>query len=82
MIVIGFIPLISFVCAAFIPTLTPFQFTASFILTGVALLIVGAVKGKVVKKHPFYASIETLLIGGIAALLAYGVGYGVKSLIG
>ncbi len=81
-VVIGFIPLISFVCAAFIPALASFQFIASFILTGVALLIVGAVKGKVVKKHPFYASIETLLIGGIAALLAYGVGYGVKSLIG
>lgn len=80
-IVIGFIPLISFVCAAFTPLLVPLQFLASFILTGIALLLVGAIKGEIVKKHPLRASLETLFIGGIAALLAYGVGAGVKALV-
>lgn len=80
-IIIGFIPLISFVCAAINPWLATYQFTASIILTGIALLLVGTIKGKIVKKHPLRASLETLLIGGIAALLAYFVGFAVKALI-
>ena len=79
--VIGSIPLISFVAAAFSPFLVPYQFTLSFILTGIALLFVGAVKGTIIKKHPFQSSLETLIIGGIAALLAYVVGAVVKVLV-
>ncbi|MEK6825297.1 MAG: VIT1/CCC1 transporter family protein [Nanoarchaeota archaeon] len=80
-IIIGIIPLLSFVCAVFLPTLITLQFTLSFLLTGVALIIVGAVKGTIVKKHPFHSSLETLFIGGVAALLAYVVGAGVKAII-
>ncbi len=80
-IVIGSIPLLSFILATISPSLLPYQFKASFILTALAFLLIGAIKGKIVKKHPFRSSLETLLIGGIAALLAYSVGYGVKSLI-
>ena len=74
-VVIGLIPLLSFLFALFIPALEEKSFFYSFILTGIALLFVGAVKGEVVKKHPVKASLETLFIGGIAAIIAYSVGY-------
>lgn len=77
---IGFIPLLSFVLAIFFPQLNANKFLYSFILTGCGLFIVGLVKGEIVKKHPLWAAIETLIIGGIAALLAYGVGYLLRGL--
>jgi VIT1/CCC1 family predicted Fe2+/Mn2+ transporter len=44
------------------------------------LFFVGLVKGEVVRKHPIKAAIETLIIGGIAAILAFVVGYLLKGL--
>jgi len=79
-LVVGFIPLLSFVLAYFIPSLDSSKFLLSFILTGVALFFVGLVKGEVVKKHPIKAAIETLIIGGIAAILAFAVGYLLKGI--
>lgn len=73
--IIGLIPLLSFVFAYIFPVIDSMKFVYSFILTGVALAIVGFVKGEVVKKHPMRAALETLLIGGVAALIAYFVGY-------
>ena len=74
-LIIGFIPLLSFVLALISPYIDANKFTYSIILTGIALFFVGFIKGEVVKKHPIKAAIETLVIGGIAAILAYFVGY-------
>jgi len=79
-VIIGFIPIISFVLALFIPGLNENKFTYSYILTGIALIIVGAIKGEIVKKHPFRAAMETLFIGGIAAVIAFIVGYLLRGL--
>ena len=82
--VIGFIPLLSFVVAV----LTDFQhimqnqFFYSAALTLVALGIVGWFRGKVSEKNKLKSSIQTILIGGIAGVLAFLVGYFMKSLIG
>ena len=46
-VVIGFIPLISFVLAPLIPAISDSKFFYSIILTILAFLIVGAIKGKV-----------------------------------
>ena len=78
---IGFIPLLSFVLANSIPDLNRIQFTLAVVLTGVALLIVGGVKGELVNKHPIRSSLETLVIGGIAAVLAFAVGYFLRGLV-
>jgi len=80
-LVIGFIPLISFVIAPLFPTIEQNKFLASTILTGIALLIVGAVKGRIVGKHYIKSALTTLLIGGIAALLAFLVGYSLRGLV-
>ncbi|MBM3232636.1 hypothetical protein FJZ18_00520 [Candidatus Pacearchaeota archaeon] len=80
-VAIGFIPLLSFVLAAFIPQLIPLQFTLSFILTAIALIIIGSAKGIISKKSPIKSSVETLLIGGVAALLAFAAGYFINYLL-
>lgn len=78
--IIGLIPLLSFILATISPVINENKFIYSFILTGVALAFVGAVKGEIVKKHPFKAGLETLIIGGIAAILAFTVGYLLRGL--
>ncbi len=80
-IIIGFIPLFSFVLAIAFPSLKENQFLYSIILTAIALFVVGLIKGKIVKKHPIRAALETLLIGGIAAILAFAVGFIAKVII-
>lgn len=80
-LVIGLIPIISFVLAIFVPIIERYQFPLSIFLTGIAFISVGAIKGKVVGKHALKSSIETLLIGGIAALIAFLVGYFLRMII-
>jgi VIT1/CCC1 family predicted Fe2+/Mn2+ transporter len=74
-VIIGFIPLISFVLGIFSPGIQKYQFILSIILTALAFLIVGAIKGEIVGKAKIRSALETLVIGGIAAALAYIVGF-------
>ena len=74
-LIIGFTPLISFVLAIFFPSLDNSRFLYSCILTGMALLIVGFIKGRIVRKHPLRAALETFIIGGIAAIIAFLIGH-------
>jgi VIT1/CCC1 family predicted Fe2+/Mn2+ transporter len=80
-VIIGIIPLISFLLALAYPGLIPNQFKYSIALTAIAFLIVGGIKGKVVQKHPIRSAIETLIIGGIAAALAFAVGFLLRGLV-
>jgi VIT1/CCC1 family predicted Fe2+/Mn2+ transporter len=81
-LLVGMVPLVSFVLASFIPSLRQSQFTYSIILTGLAFLGVGAIRAKVVREKVIRSSLETFLIGSVAAGLAFGVGYFLKMLIG
>ena len=78
---IGLIPLLSFLAALAFPYPETTQFVHSFLLTGLALAFVGFAKGEIVKKHPLYAALETLFIGGIAAGLAYGFGAFIQTIV-
>jgi VIT1/CCC1 family predicted Fe2+/Mn2+ transporter len=49
-------------------------FALSAILTGATFFGVGYVRGRIVERRPLAAALETLLIGGAAAAIAYGVG--------
>jgi VIT1/CCC1 family predicted Fe2+/Mn2+ transporter len=49
-------------------------FIASTVLTGIAFLVVGVIRGRVVDHRPLASGIETLLIGGSAAAMAFIVG--------
>jgi VIT1/CCC1 family predicted Fe2+/Mn2+ transporter len=81
-LIIGFIPLLSFVLALIFPQLAPKQFYISIVLTAMAFIIVGYVKGHLVKRNKIFSCLETLVIGGIAAALAFIVGYLLKGLVG
>jgi VIT1/CCC1 family predicted Fe2+/Mn2+ transporter len=76
-LVVGIIPLISFVAATLTGNeyLIRMQFVYSIILTGLSLLIIGAIKGEVSGKPKIKSAIQTFLIGGTAAFLAFVVGY-------
>ncbi len=78
--IIGLIPLLSFLLALSIPALIAYQFCLSIAFTAIAFIFVGWIKGSVVGKNKFRSAAETLLIGGIAAVLAYLVGYLLRGL--
>ena len=79
---IGLIPLIPFMVFMAIgvdPNSEAFFYSIIFVLS--AFFIVGVIKGKIVKKSKIRSGIYTLIIGGIAATVAYLIGYGLNFLI-
>lgn len=82
-VLVGFIPLISFVIAV-ITQLNFFiknQFLFSIFLTGMAFLLVGYFKGEVVGEFRIKSAFQTLGIGGLAAIIAFVIGHFVKAII-
>ncbi len=82
-LIIGFIPLISFIVASVTknPGILANQFLYSAILTGLALLIIGWFRGEVTGKHKVKSCVQTLLIGGVAAFLAFFVGRIISAIV-
>lgn len=78
---IGFIPLFSFILAIFVPMTEYSKLTLSIMLTAFAFLVVGGAKGLIVKKSIPRSALETLIIGSVAAFLAYIVGYLLRGLV-
>ena len=52
------------------------------VITAIAFASIGIAKGFVVKHSIFRSGLETLLVGGIAACLAYLVGWWLRSAYG
>lgn len=73
-LIVGSVPLLSYVFAGTGPVVQQDLFLYSCILTAVALAIVGSFKSIVTEKNMIIGISETLLLGGLAALLAYFVG--------
>jgi vacuolar iron transporter family protein len=73
-ILIGLIPLLSYVSALVFGTDQQNLFLYSCILTAVGLIIVGSLKSVVTEKNKLIGIAETLALGGIAAVLSYYVG--------
>ena len=77
---------VSFVSAGFLP-LVPYivginDFTLSAIFAAVALFTVGALRKFFSGKPWLTSGLEMLLIGGSAAVIAYFIGFALKSLVG
>ena len=80
--VVGLIPLIPFLVFYSIGIETNSEaFYLSVIFTGIAFFMVGLIKGKIVKKPLISSGMYTLIIGAIAASVAYFVGYSLNLLI-
>jgi VIT1/CCC1 family predicted Fe2+/Mn2+ transporter len=73
-ITIGSIPVISYIVAESIPFFSEHAFLFATICTGITFIGIGSVRGIISGKHPVRTSLETLLVGIIAAGVAYGVG--------
>lgn len=79
-LLIGFVPLVPFVLLY--PFALPVHrlFYISTAMTGIAFFSVGAMKSRFVNEHWLRAGLETLGLGGGAALLAFAVGIVLKGL--
>lgn len=78
-VTMGFIPLIPFVLSLFL-TLPVGTFLLSAVATAVAFVLIGYAKARVAHKSVFRAVSETLIIGGAAAAIAFGVGYTLQNI--
>ncbi|MCA6073288.1 VIT1/CCC1 transporter family protein [Fulvivirga sedimenti] len=72
--VVGIIPLLSYVIALIFDLNESRLFLISCIATGIALMIVGYLKSYVTEKPWVRGVLETVLLGGLAAVFAYFVG--------
>jgi len=73
-VVAGSVPLIVYLVGLFVSLSPSVSFPVSFGLSALALFGVGAAKVLVTERSPFRSGLEMLLVGGLAAGVAYGVG--------
>lgn len=78
---VGMVPLLPFIVAFFVSYPVEHQFLYSVLATAVAFIFSGYFRGKVTGENVYIAAIETLLIGGVAAGIAYGVGYFLQAVV-
>jgi VIT1/CCC1 family predicted Fe2+/Mn2+ transporter len=80
-LLIGILPLLSFLFRILIPEIEFNPFIASAILTGIAFFTVGAFKSRFVGEKWYSAGFETLLVGSAAAALAFWAGALLRKII-
>lgn len=81
-LVVGFLPLATFVFDLVTPWTIASPFRWSALLTGAGFFAVGAMKSRFVDQPWSRSGLETLAIGGAAAVLAFGVGTFLKGIAG
>lgn len=76
---VGLVPLLPYLLPFLAPTT---QFAASSVLTGIAFAAIGWVKGVRLQRPRLASARQTLWTGGVAAVLAYAAGWGLRALFG
>ncbi|MEQ9301796.1 MAG: VIT1/CCC1 transporter family protein [Cyclobacteriaceae bacterium] len=71
---VGLIPLMAYIMAVFTDIETSLLFPISCVGTAIAMALVGYLRGVVTEINPWKSIFQTLLLGGLAAFLAYYVG--------
>ena len=79
---------VSFLIAGLVP-LVPYIFFSNgantfiyaVLFTGVALFVVGAARSAFIEKSWIVAGVEMFSVGGVAAAIAYGIGYMVRVIV-
>ena len=80
--VVGLLPLLAFIYGYFVPTEELTLYWTSVAITALAFFSVGTTKSVFVNQSWIRSGMETLIVGGIAALLAYLVGLLLKGVVG
>ncbi|EKD78753.1 MAG: hypothetical protein ACD_41C00279G0002 [uncultured bacterium] len=78
---IGIIPLVGYIFTPFFNFNTTVVFAFTTMFTMLALFIVGAIKTQFTDGKWWQAGLRTVLVGGLAATLAYLVGYGLRGIV-
>lgn len=79
-VIVGFIPLSSYVLSYFFEGLKDVVYPISIILTVITFFLIGSSKVHLTGKKWWVSGFETLLIGSAAAIIAYVIGYLLRSL--
>ncbi len=79
-LVVGMLPLMSYLMNWIWPGMIAAPLSVSVAITLVSFAVVGYVKGLYVNQNALISALETILVGTIAAGLAYSVGYGLSLL--
>lgn len=77
-VVAGIIPLVAYL----LPIPAGQAFHVAIVLTGVALFTVGALRALIIPRSWWLEGVEMFCVGAFAAAAAYGVGWGLRALIG
>jgi VIT1/CCC1 family predicted Fe2+/Mn2+ transporter len=77
-VLVGLVPLTPFIVKSIWKNLELNEFILSIIFTMVAFIIIGVIRGTVTGNSRTKSSVETVIIGGIAASIAYFVGHLLK----
>ena len=56
------------------------MFPAAIVLTGITLFALGALKVKFTQRNWFLSGLQMLVVGGVAAFAAYGIGAALSGL--
>lgn len=80
-IIVGFIPLITYILEYLVPGTVASPFWMSSLLTGMAFFTVGTMKSWFVAKSWMAEGVETLSVGALAAAIAYLIGLMLKPLV-
>jgi len=78
--IIGFIPLIPYFLSFFSETVKANVYALSVVMTFITFFFIGSGKTFITGKNWFKSGLETLFVGGIAAIIAFGIGYLLRGL--
>jgi vacuolar iron transporter family protein len=81
-IVAGIVPLLVYLLGLAVPSIMGAAFPIALVLSGLALFGLGAAKVLVTQNNPWRSGLEMLLVGGLAAGVAYAVGALLKGIGG
>jgi VIT1/CCC1 family predicted Fe2+/Mn2+ transporter len=73
-VIVGSIPLLSYFISYIFNIWQGKQFMFAIVFTSLAFILIGQVRGKITNTNRFNSVLETIFIGGVAALVAYYVG--------
>ncbi|MCR4335414.1 MAG: VIT1/CCC1 transporter family protein [archaeon] len=73
-LIVGFVPMIIFVLALFVPIDSAITFPVAIVLTFITIFVVGSLRSLVIAKHWFNAGLEMFIVGGLTAVVSYGIG--------
>ncbi len=78
--IFGFVPLVAYIAGYCMPLLKPHLFVIACLLTAGTLFALGAVKVQITGRAWWKSGFEMLIVGGLAAVAAYGIGHALSGL--